>query len=49
MLKYITFKKTHLILESDKKMHEISKYYLEYTKKQHNIMTSKLKINKHII
>ena len=44
MLKYITFKKPPIISQSDKKMQEISKYYLEYTKKQHNIMTSKLKL-----
>ncbi len=28
---------------ADKKMQEISKYYLELTKKQHIIMTNKIK------
>ena len=44
MFKYRTFKKKPIILESDKKMMEVRKYYLEYTKKQHNIMTNKLKL-----
>ena len=47
MFKYITFKKPRVISQSDKKMQEIRKYYLEYTKTQHNIMTKK--INKHIL
>ena len=49
MLKYINFNNLYKInSEADNKMQEIRKYYLELTKKQHNIMTNKLKINNNI-